>query len=116
MVVVVATALVGGLCAGGLVGARRARSLLNYLFTPPLYTLTIADPENAFAIAIFVVVGIAVASVVDTRPDARPRRAPRAPRPTRWPCWRTACSPAGDDLPSCWPRACELFGMPTARP
>jgi two-component system sensor histidine kinase KdpD len=39
--------------------------MLNYLFTPPLYTLTIAEPENVVTIAIFVAVGIAVATVVD---------------------------------------------------
>ena len=37
--------------------------LLNYLFTPPIYTWTIADPENAFAILVFVVVGIAAFSL-----------------------------------------------------
>ena len=46
MVVVVATALIGGLAPGRRVGAARAPLLLNYLFTPPLYTLTIAEPEN----------------------------------------------------------------------
>ena len=39
--------------------------MLNYLFTPPLYTFTIAEPENVTAIGLFVVVGIAVATVVD---------------------------------------------------
>lgn len=64
MVVVVATALIGGLAAA-VASALVSALLLNYLFTPPLYTLTIAEPENAVTIAIFVAVGIAVASVVD---------------------------------------------------
>ena len=64
MLVVVATALVGGL-APAVVAALASAVLLNYLFTPPLYTLTIAEPENVVTIAIFVAVGIAVASVVD---------------------------------------------------
>ncbi|MCW2737152.1 ATP-binding protein [Nocardioides sp.] len=64
MVVVVATALIGGL-APAVVSALASALLLNYLFTPPLYTLTIAEPENVVTIAIFVTVGIAVASVVD---------------------------------------------------
>jgi two-component system sensor histidine kinase KdpD len=65
MVVVVATALIGGLAAA-VVSALMSALLLNYLFTPPLYTLTIAEPENVVTIAIFVAVGIAVATVVDT--------------------------------------------------
>lgn len=64
MLVVVATALVGGL-APAVLSALVSALLLNYLFTPPLYTLTIAEPENVVTIAIFVAVGIAVASVVD---------------------------------------------------
>ncbi|RYC04147.1 sensor histidine kinase [Nocardioides zhouii] len=64
MVVVVATALIGGL-APAVVSALASALLLNYLFTPPLYTLTIAEPENVVTIAIFVAVGIAVATVVD---------------------------------------------------
>ena len=45
MVVVVATALIGGIAAA-VVSALVSALLLNYLFTPPLYTLTIAEPEN----------------------------------------------------------------------
>ena len=65
MVVVVATALIGGIAAA-VVSALVSALLLNYLFTPPLYTLTIAEPENVVTIALFVAVGIAVATVVDT--------------------------------------------------
>ncbi|MDR7252934.1 two-component system sensor histidine kinase KdpD [Nocardioides sp. BE266] len=64
MVVVVATALIGGL-APAIVAAIVSALMLNYLFTPPLYTLTIAEPENVVTISIFVAVGIAVATVVD---------------------------------------------------
>lgn len=65
MVVVVSTALIGGL-APAIVSALASALMLNYLFTPPLYTLTIAEPENVVTIAIFIAVGIAVATVVDT--------------------------------------------------
>ncbi|MFJ1587635.1 DUF4118 domain-containing protein [Streptomyces sp. NPDC088197] len=60
----VAAALIGGLLpalAAALVGSL----LLNYYFTPPTHSFTIAQPENIIAIAIFIVVGAAVASVVD---------------------------------------------------
>lgn len=39
--------------------------LLNYFFTDPMYTFTIAQPQNVFLLAIFVLVGTAVAVVVD---------------------------------------------------
>lgn len=64
MALVVAVALVGGL-APALVSAVLSGLCLNLLFTPPVHTLTIADPENALAIVVFMLVGVAVASVVD---------------------------------------------------
>ncbi|MET8801240.1 sensor histidine kinase KdpD [Streptomyces sp. NPDC004546] len=60
----VAAALLGGLfpaLASAVVGSL----LLNWYFTPPVHTLTIADPQNIVAIAIFVGVAVSVASVVD---------------------------------------------------
>ncbi|GHE71477.1 sensor histidine kinase [Streptomyces spiralis] len=59
----VAAALLGGLfpaLASAVVGS----VLLNWYFTPPVHTLTIADPVNIVAIAIFVSVAASVASVV----------------------------------------------------
>ncbi|MFJ8469959.1 DUF4118 domain-containing protein [Streptomyces swartbergensis] len=60
----VAAALLGGLfpaLASAVVGSL----LLNWYFTPPVHTLTIADPENIVAIVVFVGVAVSVASVVD---------------------------------------------------
>ncbi len=65
LALVVATALVGGLWPA-LVGAVLGGSALNFFFVPPTGTLTIADPENAFAVLLFTLTGAAVASVVDT--------------------------------------------------
>ncbi|MEU1409980.1 DUF4118 domain-containing protein, partial [Streptomyces sp. NPDC005728] len=59
----VAAALLGGLFPA-LVSAVVGSLLLNWYFTPPVHTLTIADPENIVAIAIFVGVAASVASVV----------------------------------------------------
>ncbi|GAB1818757.1 DUF4118 domain-containing protein [Herbidospora sp. RD11066] len=39
--------------------------LLNYFFTPPLYEFTISNPENLFALVVFVMVAAAVAAIVD---------------------------------------------------
>ncbi|MEV5313255.1 DUF4118 domain-containing protein [Streptomyces sp. NPDC052610] len=60
----VAAALLGGLLPA-LASAVVGSLLLNWFFTPPVHTLTIADPQNIVAIAVFVGVAVAVASVVD---------------------------------------------------
>ena len=60
----VAVALVGGRLPA-LFTALSGFLLLNWFFTPPRGEFTIGDPENAFALVIFVLVTIAVASVVD---------------------------------------------------
>jgi two-component system sensor histidine kinase KdpD len=73
---VVAVALVGGFIPAVL-AAVLASLLLNYYFTPPIYQWTIAQANNALALAIFVAVGLAVASVVDTAAK-RTKQAARA--------------------------------------
>ena len=62
---VIGVALVGGFIPA-LIAAVASSLLLNYYFTPPIYRFTIADVNNAFALVIFVAVGLAVSSVVDT--------------------------------------------------
>ncbi|OEV10110.1 sensor histidine kinase [Streptomyces nanshensis] len=60
----VTAALLGGILPA-FVSAVVGSLLLNFLFAAPTHTWTVSDPQNALAIVIFVVVGIAVASVVD---------------------------------------------------
>ncbi|MFJ9828676.1 DUF4118 domain-containing protein [Streptomyces sp. NPDC101160] len=60
----VAAALLGGFLPA-LASAAFGSLLLNWFFTPPLHRLTIADPKNIVAIAVFFGVGMSVASVVD---------------------------------------------------
>ncbi|PWI16951.1 histidine kinase [Streptomyces sp. Act143] len=60
----VAAAILGGLFPA-LASAAVGSLLLNWYFTPPVHTFTIADPKNIVAIAIFVGVAVSVASVVD---------------------------------------------------
>ncbi|NBE50228.1 sensor histidine kinase [Streptomyces boluensis] len=60
----VASALLGGLLPA-LASAAFGSLLLNYYFTPPLHLWTIADSRNIVALAVFVGVAVAVASVVD---------------------------------------------------
>jgi two-component system, OmpR family, sensor histidine kinase KdpD len=73
---VVAVALVGGFIPA-LLEAVAGSLLLNYFFTPPVHKWTIAQPNNALALIIFVAVGVAVSSVVDTA-ARRTKQAARA--------------------------------------
>jgi len=109
MAVVVATALLGGLVPA-VIAAVMSGFLLNFFFTPPLRTLTIADPENVFAIGLFVLVGIAVASVVDlaARSTAQARKA-RAESDALTVLSHSLLY-AGDDISHLLSSACELVG------
>ncbi|MBM6402379.1 sensor histidine kinase [Phycicoccus sonneratiae] len=71
----VLTALLGGM-GPALLGAVASSLFLNWFFTPPTGGLTISEPENAVALAVFVLVAAAVAWVV----DRSARRADRALR------------------------------------
>jgi len=64
LTLVVLVALVGGVYPAVLT-AVAASLLLNWFFTPPLYTFDIAVFDNALALVVFVVVAAAVSSVVD---------------------------------------------------
>ena len=64
LLVVVGVAMVGGFFPAVL-AAVGGSMLLNYYFTPPLHTFTIGETNNALALAVFVLVGILVSSVVD---------------------------------------------------
>lgn len=76
MTVVVATALLGGIWPA-VVAAVVSTLLLNVLFTAPVGTLAVADPRNVVTLVLFVLVGAAVATVVDraAREAAHARRA-----------------------------------------
>ncbi|MFI0975651.1 ATP-binding protein [Streptomyces sp. NPDC021093] len=60
----IAAALLGGLLPA-LASAVVGSVLLNWFFAPPLGELTISDPKNIVALAVFVTIAVAVASVVD---------------------------------------------------
>lgn len=64
LVVVVASALVGGLVPA-LVASLLCAALLNFFFTEPFHQLTINEPNNVIALAAFVVVAMMVGWVVD---------------------------------------------------
>ncbi len=64
MALVVAVALVGGLLPA-VAAALLAGLGLNLFLVPPYGTLAVADPENASAIVMFLITGVAVATLVD---------------------------------------------------
>ncbi|WP_166138698.1 ATP-binding protein [Nocardioides ochotonae] len=108
MVVVVATALIGGLVPA-VVAALSSGLLLNVLFTPPVHTITIAEPANAAAIVIFVLVGIAVATVVDTAARRTAQAARARAEADALVVLSHSLLHAGDDLDGLLASACELF-------
>ncbi|MDA8320097.1 MAG: DUF4118 domain-containing protein [Actinomycetota bacterium] len=61
---VIAVALIGGLIPAVL-AAVIGSLFLNYYFTPPYYTLTIAEANNALALAVFVIVAVVVSLIVN---------------------------------------------------
>src|SRR5689334_3682916 len=61
---VVAVALVGGLYPA-LLAAVAGFLLLNWYFTPPIHEWTIAERENILALTVFLLVAVAVSTVVD---------------------------------------------------
>lgn len=73
LLLTVLVALLGGI-GPALVGAVASSLLLNWFFTEPVRTLTISEPENVLALAVFVIVAVVVAFVVHTSA----RRAERA--------------------------------------
>ncbi|KAB8183996.1 sensor histidine kinase [Microbispora catharanthi] len=73
---VVGVALIGGMWPA-ITAAVAGSLLLNFFFTPPLHTLTIANPENLFALVVFVLVAAAVSMIVDVA-ARRTREAARA--------------------------------------
>ena len=110
MALVVATALTGGLLPA-LLGAVLASLLLNYLFVSPTGTLTIANPENAVALVVFLVTGVAVATVVD-RAARRTAQAVRArSEANALAVLSHALLHTGDDQVELLGKVCEVFSM-----
>ena len=102
-------------CLGGVVSALlaslTASLLLNYYFIPPSGQFPITEPNNALALAVFVVVAVTVAALVD-RSLRLARRAARATAEAE-----TLSSMAGNILrgdqavPILLERTRETFGM-----
>ncbi|WP_240677840.1 DUF4118 domain-containing protein, partial [Actinacidiphila soli] len=111
-------AVVGVACIGGVVSALlasiTASLLLNYYFIPPIGQFTIGGLNNALALAVFAVVAVTVATIVD-RSLRLSRRAANATAEAE-----TLSSLAGSILrgdhavPALLERTREAFGMESA--
>lgn len=110
LLLTVGVALLGGLWASMLT-AVVASILLNYYFTPPLHTLTIRDPENLFALVVFVIVALSVASVVDLA-ARRTHQAARSQSESETLSFLAGSVLRGEQaLPALLERVREAFGM-----
>jgi len=106
----VACALVGGLWPA-LFCALASSLALNFFFTAPFHTLTIADSQNAVVVAVFVLVAVAVASVVHLSAQ-RTAQAVAAERESRILAQLAhSLLGAADQLPALLEQACSTLGM-----
>ncbi|HYP46497.1 MAG TPA: DUF4118 domain-containing protein [Propionibacteriaceae bacterium] len=110
MAMVVVTALVGGLLPA-ILAAILGGLCLNLFFTPPLGALAIADPENAFAIAVFLVIGIAVATVVDRAARTTAQAVRTRAEANALAVLSHSLLHSGESPTQLLARACEVFGM-----
>jgi two-component system, OmpR family, sensor histidine kinase KdpD len=107
---VVAVALMGGFLPA-ILAAVAGSLLLNFYFTPPLYKFTIAQTNNALALIIFLAVGLAVSSVMDTT-ARRTKQAARAGAESELLATTAGSILRGQRaLPAVLDRVREAFGM-----
>ena len=110
---VVATSLVGGLLPA--IGTAVVAGLLvNYFFVPPVGTFTIAEPENAFAILAFVIVGSVVATIVDRSAALAQEAARRRAEANVLASLSVGVLGRGNGVKALLDQACETFGMRSA--
>ncbi|KAA1424668.1 sensor histidine kinase KdpD [Mumia zhuanghuii] len=107
---VVVVAIVGGLLPA-LVAAVLSAVLLNWYFVEPIHTLTIARGQYVVVIAVFVVVGAAVASVVDLAAGRAAQARQASSEADALAVLSHSLLRAGDRLPAVLAQACEVFSM-----
>ncbi len=113
LTLVIAIATVGGIWPA-VAGAIAASLLINYFFTPPIHTWTIAEAENLLALLVFIFVALVVSVLVDraarSRTEARRGRA-EAEALARLAGWLVADD---DPLPTLVDQLCPTFGLEAA--
>ena len=110
---VVASSLVGGLLPA-IVTAIAAGLFANYFFVPPVGTFTISEPQNAFAIVAFIVVGAVVATIVDRSVSLAQEAARRRAEANVLASLSVGVLGRGNGVRALLDQACETFGMRSA--
>ncbi|CAM2782675.1 sensor histidine kinase KdpD [Saccharomonospora xinjiangensis] len=110
-IVVVAT--VGGV-APALTAAVLSDLLLNLFFTPPLYTLTVADPQNVVALVAMLLVALLVAVLVDRAARLSERAAAARTEAALLSSYARTVLTHPDPLPRLLEKVVENFGLSSA--
>jgi two-component system sensor histidine kinase KdpD len=111
-VVVLGVALFGGLWPA-VVAAVVSGGLLNFFFTEPRYSLSIAQPDNLITLVVLMLVAVAVAMLVDTAAN-RAREARTAAREAELLALFASHVLRGADLPTLLGRLVEVYGQRSA--
>ncbi|MDQ2795827.1 MAG: sensor histidine kinase KdpD, partial [Actinomycetota bacterium] len=109
VIVVLLVSLFGGI-APAVLSAIVSGLLLNYYFTPPIYSFTIAEPANVITILVLLVVAVAVAALVDASAK-RARQARRASQEAELLTSFAGSVLRGDDLPALLERLRETYSQ-----
>ena len=110
---VVASSLVGGI-APAVATALLAGVAANFFFVPPVRTLTIAQPESAFALLVFVIVGAVIATIVDRSAARAEDAALRRAEANVLLSLSTGVLGRGNGVQALLDQACTTFGMRSA--
>ncbi|GAA2017834.1 sensor histidine kinase KdpD [Nakamurella flavida] len=107
--VVLGVALLGGI-PQAVLAAAFSGLLLNYFFTDPRYTFTVAQPDNLVTLLVLMVVAVAVAALVDTA-ARRTREAGAASREAELLTLFSSSVLRGADLSALLDRVRETYGQ-----
>ncbi|MFI1237217.1 sensor histidine kinase [Nocardia salmonicida] len=106
---VVAVALFGGVVPAGL-SALLSGLLLNWYFTTPRYSFTIAEPDNFVTVVVLLIVAVAVAALVDVAAK-RTLQARKASREAELLTMFAGSVLHGADLPNLLEQVRETYGQ-----
>ncbi len=106
---VVAVALLGGVVPAAF-SALLSGLLLNWFFTDPRYSLTIAEPDSFVTVVVLLIVAVAVAALVDEA-AARTAQARRASRQAELLTMFAGAVLHGADLPNLLEQVRETYGL-----
>ncbi|KAA5832599.1 sensor histidine kinase KdpD [Saccharopolyspora hirsuta] len=111
--VTVIVALVGGM-APAIVAALLSGGLLNFFLTPPLYTLTVAEPQNLVTVIAMMIVGMVVAFTVDRAARLAEKAANARTEAALLTSYARTVLTHPDPLPRLLEKVVENFGLTSA--